>query len=55
VLGLSNVFTFPPYRNEGHASQLVTAAGQQIDNSGADLAILFCESALEPFYSAHGW
>ncbi len=55
VLGLSNVFTFPPYRNEGHASEIVRAAGRQIDASGIDLALLFCEERLQPFYRAHGW
>ena len=55
VLGLSNVFTFPPYRNEGHASEIVNAAGRQIDASGVNLALLFCEEWLEPFYRARGW
>jgi hypothetical protein len=55
VLGLSNVFTFPPYRGEGHASQIVAAAGRLIGESTIDLAILFCEHGLDKFYSAHGW
>ncbi len=55
VLGLSNVFTVPPYRREGHASAIVAAAGRLIEESSADLAILFCERELAGFYSAHGW
>ena len=55
VLGLSNVFTFPPYRAEGHGSAIVAAAGQVIEESGADLAILFCQHELTSFYVAHGW
>ncbi len=55
VMGLSNVFTFPPYRGEGHASAIVAAAGRQIEETSADLALLFCEHDLVRFYSAHGW
>ena len=55
VLGLSNVFTFPPYRGEGHASAIVAAAGQVIEESSADLAILFCQHEVAPFYAVRGW
>jgi len=55
VLGLSNVFTFPPYRGEGHASVIVATAGGLIDESSADVAVLFCQNELARFYSAHGW
>jgi predicted N-acetyltransferase YhbS len=55
VLGLSNVFTFPPYRSEGHASAIMHAVGELINDSDAELAILFCEKELEPFYAARGW
>ena len=55
VLGLSNVFTFPPYRGEGHASAIMHAVGELINHSDAELAILFCESDLVAFYSARGW
>jgi Acetyltransferase (GNAT) domain len=55
VLGLSNVFTFPPYRGEGHASAIIRAVTGIISDSDAKLAILFCEKELEPFYAARGW
>jgi hypothetical protein len=55
VLGLSNVFTCPPYRNEGHASAIMHAVGGLINDSQAELAILFCEKELERFYAARGW
>jgi predicted N-acetyltransferase YhbS len=55
MLGLSNVFTFPQYRREGHASAIMRAVGERINDGDADLAILFCEKELEPFYAARGW
>lgn len=55
VLGISNVFTFPPYRREGHASAIMAVAGDIISNSNAELAVLFCEIDLERFYAARGW
>ena len=55
VLGLSNVFTCPPYRNEGHASAIMDAVAGLISESQAELAILFCEKELAPFYAARGW
>jgi hypothetical protein len=55
VLGLSNVFTFPPYRGEGHASGIMRAVAGLMNDSDAELAILFCEKELAPFYAARGW
>ncbi|MDR2988233.1 MAG: GNAT family N-acetyltransferase [Nocardiopsaceae bacterium] len=55
VAGLSNVFTFPPYRGEGHASGIVEAANSVLDKQGVEIAILFCEEELMPFYAARGW
>ncbi|HKR70892.1 MAG TPA: GNAT family N-acetyltransferase [Streptosporangiaceae bacterium] len=55
VAGLSNVFTFPPYRREGHASEMVRAANSLIDKQDPGMAILFCEDELVPFYAALGW
>jgi predicted N-acetyltransferase YhbS len=55
VLGLSNVFTFPPYRREGHASEMMHAVRDLINAGDAQLAILFCEENLQPFYARHGW
>jgi hypothetical protein len=55
VAGLSNVLTFPPYRGEGHASAIMRAVGELINDSEIELAILFCEKELAPFYAAFGW
>jgi predicted N-acetyltransferase YhbS len=55
VAGLSNVFTFPPYRSEGLASKIVRTANSLIDEQHPEMAILFCEDALTPFYAALGW
>ncbi len=55
VLGLSNVFTFPPYRGERHASAIMHAVGELINGSDAEMAILFCELDLVSFYSARSW
>ncbi|HUD77324.1 MAG TPA: hypothetical protein VMR00_05700 [Streptosporangiaceae bacterium] len=55
VLGLSNVFTFPPYRREGNASRIVRAANAFIDEHKPGIAILFCKQDLASFYSAMDW
>jgi hypothetical protein len=55
VLGVSNVFTFPPYRREGHAAAIMRAVGEHINDGDAELGILFCEKKLAPFYAARGW
>jgi predicted N-acetyltransferase YhbS len=54
-VALSNVFTFPPYRNEGHASAIMRGVGEVINGGDAKLAILFSEKELAPFYAARGW
>jgi len=55
VAGLSNVFTFPPYRREGHGSEIVRAANALLDELGQEMAILFCEQELASFYGPLGW
>ncbi len=59
VAGLSNVFTFPPYRREGLASKIVRSANSLLDEHEqehrAGMAILFCENDLVRFYSALDW
>jgi len=53
--GLSAVFTYPAWRREGHAERVVRAATKQIDQSDADVALLFCLPKLIPFYERCGW
>ena len=55
VYGLSNVFTFPPYRQRGHASAVVVAANEFMDRAESLLAVLFCEPERRSFYTGHGW
>jgi len=53
--GLSAVVTDRSQRNRGHGHRLVTAARQQIADSGADLGIFSCDRALAGFYRRAGW
>ncbi|WP_437873538.1 hypothetical protein [Sorangium sp. So ce363] len=55
VYGLGNVFTFPPYRGEGHGRQVVEMATRFLQDSDADVAALFCNPSLERFYAGCGW
>jgi predicted N-acetyltransferase YhbS len=55
VAGLSNVFTFPPYRHVGLASEIMRAANSFLDERHPEMAILFCKNELVPFYAAFGW
>ncbi len=53
--GFGNMFTFPPYRREGHGRAVLNLATQYILRSDVDVAILFCDPPLEPFYAVYGW
>lgn len=55
MYGLSAVFTYPAWRREGHGERVVRAATEQIDQSDADVAMLFCLPNLTPFYKRCGW
>jgi predicted acetyltransferase len=55
MLGLGNVFTFPPYRREGLARQVIAAATEHLRASDADIGALLCGDNLVPMYSAAGW
>lgn len=50
-----NLFTFPPYRGEGYGAKILHAATTYIRQGNADLAGLFCDAALIPFYERVGW
>ncbi len=53
--GFGNMFTFPPYRREGHGQRVLECATAYIRNSDVDIAILFCDAHLETFYARCGW
>ena len=55
VYGFGNMFTFPPYRREGHGQRVLECATAYIRNSDVDIAILFCDAHLEAFYARCGW
>lgn len=53
--GLSTVFTYPAWRGTGLAKQVVRAATEHINNSDADIALLFAGRRLKNFYTQCGW
>lgn len=53
--GLSGVFTYPAWRGSGLAKDVVKAATSRINNSDADLAMLFTGPRLRNFYIECGW
>src|SRR5689334_12702285 len=55
VGGLSAVFTYPAYRGKGFAQQVVRAATESLDQSDADLALLFCGESKRGLYASLGW
>jgi len=55
VYGFGNLLTFPPFRRRGYGGQILQRATQLIQQSNVDLAILFCDTQLEPFYAAQAW
>jgi hypothetical protein len=55
VYGFGNMLTFPPFRHQGWGRQVLQAATLFIGQSDADVAALFCDPSLEPFYAAQGW
>jgi GNAT superfamily N-acetyltransferase len=55
VGGLSTVFTYPDHRGTGCASRVVAAATKYLQESDADIALLFAGHHLEKFYHHLGW
>ena len=55
VCGLGSVFTYPACRSKGYGRLIVDAATRSIEQSSADLGLLFCQPALEGFYAKSGW
>jgi predicted GNAT family N-acyltransferase len=53
---LGDVFTYPAFRKQGYANQIVDAATKLIrSDTSADAAILFTDPALEKLYGQSGW
>lgn len=55
VGGLSGVLTYPNFRGQGYASQVVAAANSYMSTSGADFGQLFTSLDLKEFYNRHNW
>lgn len=53
--GLSGVFTYPAFRNQGYGHQIVKLGTEYIEASDADIGILHCAYNLKTFYTACGW
>lgn len=54
--GLSSVYTFPSCRGRGLGSRIVRRATDAIEQAGdGDVALLFTDQALVPFYGRCGW
>mgnify|MGYP001774082690 CR=1 FL=1 len=53
--GLSAVFTYPAWRKAGYGRQVVEAATHYIEETDADVAMLFCLPNLVGFYQRCGW
>ena len=48
------MLTFPQFRREGHASNLMRRAAQHIRQT-ADVGMLFCDAVNAPFYERLDW
>jgi predicted acetyltransferase len=53
---IGDVFTYPAFRKQGYANQVVDAATRLIrSDASTDAAILFTDPALENLYGQSGW
>ena len=55
VYGLSAMFTYPSFRNEGYGQQIANAVTDYVLASDADVGMLFCLPPLREFYEKSGW
>lgn len=55
LYGLTGVFTFPSFRQQGYASQVIAAGTAYIQMSDADIAMLYCDESLRNLYAKQGW
>lgn len=53
--GLSGVFTFPSFRNQGYGSQLIKAAKEYIEKTDGDIALFTTTDANINFYKTAGF
>jgi GNAT superfamily N-acetyltransferase len=55
LFGFGNMFTFAPFRKKGYGKQILRSATEYIREGDADIAGLYCDPSLEPFYASEGW
>jgi GNAT superfamily N-acetyltransferase len=55
LAGASAVMTYPPFRQQGHASAVMRRLGEHILASDVVAGLLFTDQDLETFYSRLGW
>lgn len=53
--GLSAVLTYPAFRRNGYATQVVRAATEHLSASPFDVALLWTSPDKKPFYARFGW
>jgi GNAT superfamily N-acetyltransferase len=55
VYGLAGVLTYPGFRGQGFGSRVVDLATAYINESDADLGVVFTQPHLKDFYESSGW
>lgn len=53
--GLTGVFTYPAFRDQGYGRQIVELGTAYIDASDGDIGIFHCAPHLKSFYAHSGW
>lgn len=55
IYGLSGVFTYPAFRNQGYGHKVVDLGTEYIDATDGDIGMFHCAPALKAFYQQCGW
>lgn len=55
VYGLTGVFTYPTFREQGYGRQVVTLATAYLDASDADIGMVHTGAPTKEFYAKIGW
>jgi predicted acetyltransferase len=55
IAGVGGVMTYPQFRGEGHATELLQSAATYAASNGFGTGMLFCSIDTVPFYERLGW
>jgi len=55
ICGLTEVFTCPTFRGEGHGKRIVDTATKYVRDSDADIGMFHCDEQVVGFYENAGW